>query len=192
MYVPLGRVDQPNRLGHMSYVVRTAASPQVVVPAMREVLRAADPNLPLGTISTMDQIVLASVGDRLFQTRILGVFAVLALLLAATGVYGVTAYSVNERTRELGIRMALGARAEQLARMTLGRVLKLVIPGLLLGSVAAVAAGRLIAASLYEVTPGDPVTLIGVGLLLGGVAISAALVPTRRATRINPVEVLSG
>ncbi len=192
MYVPLGQIDRADYLSHMSYVVRTAASPGVVAPAMREVLRDADPNLPPGTISSMDQIVLASIGDRLFQTRILGVFAVLALLLAAVGVYGVTAYSVSERTRELGIRMALGARAEQVARMTLGRVLILVVPGLLLGSAAALAATRLIAASLYEIAPGDPVTFIGVALLLGGVAVIAALVPVRRATRINPVEVLSG
>ena len=140
----------------------------------------------------MDRLVLASVGDRLFQTRILGVFAVIALLLAAVGVYGVTAYSVSERRQELGIRMALGARAEQVAKMTLGQVLKLIIPGLLFGSAAALAAGRLIASSLYGVGPGDPVTFVGVALVLGAVAVIAALVPTRRATRINPVEVLSG
>jgi ABC-type antimicrobial peptide transport system permease subunit len=191
MYVPLEQIDRADYLGHMSYVVRTAESASAVAPAMREVLRGADANLPPGTISTMDQVVVASLGDRLFQTRILGVFAVLALLLAAVGVYGVTAYSVNERTQELGIRMALGARAEQVAKMTLVGVLRLVIPGLLLGSVAAVAAGRLIRASLYEVTPGDPLTLVGVVLLLGAVAIIAALVPTRRAIRINLVEVLS-
>ncbi len=191
MYVPLGQIDRADYLGHMSYVVRTSASPRVVAPAMREVLRDVDANLPPGTISTMDDVVLASMGDRIFQTRILGIFAALALLLAAVGVYGVTAYSVSERTQEVGIRMAFGARADQVARMTLGRVLTLVIPGLLLGSAAALAAGRLITASLYEVTPGDPATLVGVALLLGGVAIIAALVPTRRAIRINPVEVLS-
>ena len=114
------------------------------------------------------------------------------MLLAAVGIYGVTAYSVNERTQELGIRMALGARAGQVARMTLRQVLMLVIPGLLVGAGGAMAATRLIAASLYEVTPGDPATFFGVTLLLGAVAITAALVPTRRATRINPVEVLSG
>ena len=191
MYVPLEQIDRADYLGHMSYVVRTAASAGVIAPAMREVLRDADPNLPPGTISTMDEIVLASMGDRLFQTRILGIFAVLALLLAAVGVYGVTAYSVSERTQELGIRMALGARADQVVRMTLGGVLRLVVPGLLLGSAAALAATRLIAASLYEITPGDPATFIGVALLLGGVALVAALVPVRRATRINTFEVLS-
>ena len=140
----------------------------------------------------MDEVVLASIGDRIFQGRVLGVFAVLAMLLAAVGVYGVTAYSVSERTKEIGIRIALGARADQVARTTLAGVLKLVISGLLVGSAVALAATRLISVSLYEVTPGDPVTVIGVALSLGGVAVIAALVPTRRATRINPVEVLSG
>ena len=140
----------------------------------------------------MGDIVLASMGERIFQTRILGVFAVLALLLAATGVYGVTAYSVSERTHEIGIRMALGARRGQVAGMTLGRVLRLVIPGLVLGSAGGLAASRLIAASLYEIEPGDPATFVAVALLLGVVAIAAAIVPARRATRISPVEVLSG
>ena len=192
MYVPLPQIDNARYLNHMSYVVRTTASTRVVAPAMRTVLRDADPNLPAGTILSMDDVVVASVGDRLFQTRVLGVFAVLAMLLAAVGIYGVTAYSVAERTQEVGIRMALGARADQVARMTLGQVLRLVIPGLLVGVAAAMAATRFIAASLYEVSPGDPATFVGVTLLLGGVAVIAALVPIRRATRINPVEVLSG
>ncbi len=192
-YLPLAQeVERVWQLDHMSYVVRTATSPQAVAPAMRAVLRDADPNLPPGTISSMDDVILATMGERVFQTRILVVFAVLALLLAAVGVYGVTAYSVSERTYEIGIRMALGARTGQVAGMTLGRVLMLVIPGLLLGSAGGLAASRLIAASLYEVEPNDPATFVGVALLLVGVAITAALVPARRATRVNPVEVLSG
>ena len=190
--VSLAQITDARRLSHMDYVIRTAADTRVVAPAMRSVLQDADPNLPAGTISSMDDVVVASVGDRLFQTRVLGVFAVLAMLLAAIGIYGVTAYSVAERRQELGIRMALGARADQVAKMTLGQVLKLVVPGLLLGTAAAMVTSRFIAASLYEVAPGDPVTFVGVALLLGAVAIAAAIVPTRRATRINPVEVLSG
>ena len=191
-YLPVAQeVDRVWQLDHMSYVVRTAANPRAMAPAMRAVLRDADPNLPPGSISSMDEVILASMGERLFETRILGVFAVLALLLAATGVYGVTAYSVSERSHEIGVRMALGARAEQVAGMTLRRVLLLVVPGLLLGSAGGLAASRLIAASLYEIEPSDPATFFGVALLLGGVAITAALVPARRATRINPVEILS-
>jgi len=192
MYVPLAQIDNVRQLGHMSYVVRTEARARSVAPAMRDVLRTVDPSLPIGTISSMDEVVLASIGDRIFQGRVLGVFAVLAMLLAAVGVYGVTAYAVSEPTKEIGIRIALGARADQVARTTLAGVLKLVISGLLVGSAVALAATRLISVSLYEVTPGDPVTVIGVALSLGGVAVIAALVPTRPATRINPVEVLSG
>jgi len=191
-YLPLAQeVDRVWQLDHMSYVVRTAASPRGLAPAMRAVLREAGPSLPPGPILSMDDVILSSMGERVFQTRILVVFAVLALLLAAVGIYGVTAYSVSERTYEIGIRMALGARGGQVAGMTLGRVLMLVIPGLVLGSAGGLAASRLIAASLYEIEPSDPVTFVGVALLLGGVAITAALVPARRATRVNPVEVLS-
>jgi putative ABC transport system permease protein len=191
-YLPLAQeVDRVWQLDHMSYVVRTAASPRGLAPAMRAVLREAGPSLPPGPILSMDDVILSSMGERVFQTRILVVFAVLALLLAGVGIYGVTAYSVSERTYEIGIRMALGARGGQVASMTLGRVLMLVIPGLVLGSAGGLAASRLIAASLYEIEPSDPVTFVGVALLLGGVAITAALVPARRATRVNPVEVLS-
>ncbi len=190
MYLPLAQIDNASQVGHMSYVVRTAASRRAVAPAMRAVLRGADPNLPAGSISTMDEVVLASIGDRIFQTRILSVFAILALLLAAVGIYGVTAYSVSERAREIGIRIAVGARPEQVARMTLGRVMALVVPGLLLGSFAGLAATRLITASLYEIAPGDLVTFVGVALLLGGVSVAAALVPTTRAVCVDPMTAL--
>ena len=191
LYLPLRQNDNPPDLVHMQYVVRTMSSRRSVADAMRSVLREADPDLPIGSITTMDDVVVASIGDRLFETRILGTFAVLALLLAAVGIYGVTAYSVSERRHEIGIRMALGARAEQVAGKTLGRVLRLAVSGLALGSVGGWAATRLIDASLYGVGPGDPMTLVGVALLLGAVVVAAALVPTRRATQVDPVEVLS-
>jgi len=190
MYLPLAQIDNVSQFGHMSYVVRTAASRRAVAPAIRAVLRGADPNLPAGSISTMDEVVLASIGDRIFQTLILSVFAILALLLAAVGIYGVTAYSVTERAREIGIRIAVGARPEQVARMTLGRVMALVVPGFLLGSSAGLAATRLITASLYEIAPGDLVTFVGVALLLGGVSVAAALVPTTRAACVDPMTAL--
>ena len=191
VYVPVEQIGTNNTsLGHMRYVVRTEAGSRTVAPAMRAALKKADPNLPSGSISTMDDLVLATEGDRVFQTRILTVFAFLALLLAAVGVYGVTAYSVSERTHEIGVRVALGARPEQVVRMTLGRVSSLVVPGLLLGSVAGLAASRLIAASLFEVAPTDPLTFIAVALLLGGVSVAAALVPTIRAAKVDPLAAL--
>lgn len=190
MYVPLAQASYARQLSHMSYVVRTERSARTIAPAMRAVVREADPNLPVGSVSSMDELVLASLGDRLFQTRVLGLFAVLSMLLAAVGVYGVISHTVTERRRELGIRMALGARADQVASLTLRDVLKLVVPGLLLGGVVAAVTSSLIASALYDVTPRDPVTFAGVALLLGGAAIVAALIPVRRATRVDPMEVL--
>ena len=139
----------------------------------------------------MDQVVLSSLGERLFQTRVLGIFAALAVLLAAVGVYGVTANSVNERTREIGVRIALGARSGQVARLTLVRVLALVATGLFLGAVGGRAAAALLETSLYGVSPADPSTYAAVALVLTGVAVVAALAPIRRATRVSPMEVLS-
>ena len=190
LYMPLAQVDNEYELRHMQFVARTR-SPRTVAAAMRDVLREADPDLPIGSVSSMDDLVVESIGDRLFEARILGTFAVLALLLAAVGIYGVTAYSVSERRHEIGIRVALGARADQIAGMTVGRVMMLAAPGLLLGVGGGWLATRWIESSLYGVTRSDPLTLAGVALLLAGVAIAAALVPTRRATRVDPVDVLS-
>ncbi len=190
MYRPLAHAGRARELSQMSYIVRTEMVARAVAPAMRAVVREADPNLPASPVTSMDQRILASLGDRLFGTRVLGVFAVLSMLLAAVGVYGVISHTVTERRRELGIRMALGASADQVARLTLRDVLKLVVSGLVLGGVVAAATTRLIASALYEVPPRDPVTFVGVALLLGGAAIAAALVPVRRAARVDPVEVL--
>ena len=157
---------------------------------MRAIVRDADPNLFQGTVMSMDQVVLSTLGDRLFQTRVLGIFAALAVLLAAVGVYGVTAYSVSERTREIGIRIALGARSGQLAKLTLVKVIGLVMAGLFIGTAGGRAAAALLEASLYGVSPSDPLTYAGVALLLTGVAVVAALAPIRRATRVSPLEAL--
>jgi ABC-type antimicrobial peptide transport system permease subunit len=139
----------------------------------------------------MDDVVVATIGDRLFETRLLVTFATLALLLSAVGIFGVTAFSVAERTREIGIRRVLGARAGEVRSLVLRRVVALVVPGLLLGAVASAAATRVLESSLYGVTRGDPLTLLAVGLLLVGAAVVAALVPLIRATRVSPVAVLS-
>jgi len=190
MYRPFTQNDYAPQLHHMSYVVRTDVSAAGMAAAMREVVREADPDIPVGSVVSMDDVVLDSLGDRVFQMRVLGAFAILAMLLAAVGVYGVTAYSVSQRMRELGIRVAMGARGTQVAALTLRKALGLTVVGLLIGGGAAVVAARLIAASLYQVTPSDPVTLVVVALVLGGVAVGAALIPARRASRVDPVEVL--
>lgn len=189
LYVPVAQIDNPYELGHMQYVV-LASSPRSVVPAMRAAVRGADADLPVGSITTMDDDVVASIGDRLFEMRILAIFAVLALLLAAVGIYGVTAYAVSERTAEIGVRRALGAGGVQVAGMMLRCVLLLAVSGLLLGSLGGWLATRLIETSLYGVGPNDPMTFFGVILLLASVSAAAGLVPTRRAMRVSPSEVL--
>jgi putative ABC transport system permease protein len=192
IYQPLTQVASQFFLGHMNFVIRSTAGPAAIAPLVRGVVREVDPNLAVRTVATMDRVVLASVGDRLFQSRLLGAFSVLALLLAAVGIYGVMAYSVAERRHEIGIRLALGAHAGRVVRMVLGRTLALVIPGVVVGSVCALAVTRVLARLLFEIAPTDPPTFAGVALLLSAVAIGAAFIPARRAARVDPVQALRG
>jgi putative ABC transport system permease protein len=192
VYQPLDQVTHPFFLGSMNFVVRAAGGLEATAPAIRDVMRDADPQLPVHTIGTMDRLVLSTVGERLFQTRLLGVFSVLALLLAAVGIFGVMAYAVTERRHEIGIRIALGARATDVVGMVLRRTLTLVVPGVVLGTVCALAVTRVLTRLLFDVDPTDPATFVAVAALLGAVAIMAAVIPARRAGRVNPVEVLRG
>lgn len=138
----------------------------------------------------MDQIVSASIADRRFSTLLLGIFAGLALLLAAVGIYGVISYTVAQRTRELGIRMVLGAGRADVLRVVVTQSMLPVLAGLAIGLAASFGLTRLMAGMLYGVNAGDPVTLIGVTLALAAVALIATLVPARRATRVAPMVAL--
>jgi predicted permease len=191
VYLPVHEIEDPFYVGHARYVIRTPLIHEFVVPAVRQVLLDLDPMLATGPISSMDDVVVASIGDRLFETRILVSFASLALLLAAVGIFGVTAFSVNERMREIGIRRALGAEAMQVTSLVLRRVIMLVLPGLVLGVAGSATASGLLESSLYGVERGDPLTLLTVGLLLICASIVAAWIPLRRATGVSPVVVLS-
>jgi putative ABC transport system permease protein len=191
VYLPSHEIEDPFYVAHARYVLRTSLPPSSVIPEVRRVLAAVDPMLATGAITTMDEVVVATIGDRLFETRLLATFAALALLLAAVGIFGVTAFSVAERTREIGIRRVLGAEAGEVRSLVLRRVVALVVPGVLLGGVASAVLSGVLESSLYGVTRGDPLTLVVVGLLLVGAAVVAALVPLRRATRVSPVAVLS-
>ena len=132
----------------------------------------------------------SSEGERLFEAQLLAASAAAALALAMIGVYGVSAHAVNLRTREIAVRMALGARSPTVTAMVLRQTLMLVLPGLVVGSLASLMATRAIEGSLYGVAAADPVTYAGVALLLGAVAMAAVLVPLRRATGIDPAAVL--
>jgi predicted permease len=190
IYQPISQLTQTFFLDHMSFVIRAAGEPASLVPAMRQAMRDVDPSQPIGSIGTMDSAIAATVAEPLFQARLIGVFSVFALLLAAIGIYGVVAYSVAERTHEIGIRVALGAASADVIGMVLRRILALVVPGLATGILGALAATRVLGSLLFEVRPNDPATLVGVAGLLAMVAIVAGLVPARRASRVDPLVAL--
>ena len=190
IYLPIQQLTQTFFLEHMSFVVRTASDPAVLLPAMRRALRDVDPDQPIGSIGTMESAISATVAEPLFQARLIAAFSVVALVLAAIGIYGVVAYSVAERTHEIGIRVALGAGHANVVGMVLRRLLVLLVPGVALGVIGALAATRVLSSLLFETRPNDPVTFVGVAALLAIVAIVAGLVPARRASRVDPLVAL--
>jgi putative ABC transport system permease protein len=171
-------------------VIRTDAPAQTVVGSIKESVWEVDPSLPVANIATMDQVVQNSVAPRRFNTLLLALFAALALALAAIGVYGVVSYSVSQQTREIGIRMALGAQRRDVLRIVLGRGAGLIGVGICIGLAAALATTRVMATLLYGVTASDFPTLACVAALLALVALAACYIPARRAMNVDPVEAL--
>jgi predicted permease len=174
----------------MTYAVRTRGDPTAVVGAIRSRLREIDPDLPMFGVRPMTDLVSDSAARARLYAILLGVFAGLALLLAAVGMYGVMAYVVARRTPEFGVRIALGAKTADILGLVLRRGVLLSLLGVGIGLAGALAASRALSALLYGVTPTDPVTLIAVPVVLTGVAIAACLVPARRATATDPMSVL--
>jgi putative ABC transport system permease protein len=156
----------------------------------RAVLRDLDAELPIPAFRSMEDIVSGSVGQRRFQMNIVLMFAVAGLLLASVGIYGVVAYSVTQRTNEMGIRMALGAKAGAIRGLVVRQGLLPLVPGLVAGILGSIGTERFVSALLYGITPRDPLTIAGVALLLTVVGVAASYLPARRATRINPVTAL--
>ena len=169
-----------------SIVLRTAGDPDAILAAARERVRQLDPALPLARVTTLERLAADTVAQPRFYMLLLGGFAALALVLAAVGVYGVIAYAVGRRTREIGVRMALGATSRRVLRDVVLRALALGGAGLAVGLVGALAATRLLRSQLYEVAPTDPATFAAVAVLLLLVAVAAAWVPARRASRVSP------
>ena len=172
------------------FVARSGGDPLAMVPAVRSAVSKPGNDQPVYSVRTMEQIISASIADRRFSMLLLGAFAGLALLLAAVGIYGVISYSVAQRTREIGIRMALGASQADVLKAVVGQGMFPVSVGLTIGLAASFGLTHVMAGMLYGVKAGDPVTLICVALALAAVALIAIVVPARRATRIAPVAAL--
>jgi putative ABC transport system permease protein len=171
-------------------VVRTASDPAGLAQSAITEVHKFDATLPVTHVMTLDNLLSDSVSPRRFSTFLLGVFAGLALLLAAVGIYGVMSYVVSLRTNEIGIRMALGAQPRDIWRLVIGRGAQLAFAGVALGLLGALALTKLISSLLYAVKPTDPVTFGGVALLLVSVALLACYVPARRAMRVDPMVAL--
>jgi predicted permease len=173
----------------LSVVVRAAVPPSSLIPAMRQTVRSLDPQLPVD-FRTLDQIFSSSLDQRRFSLVIFGVFGAVALLLAAMGIYGVTTYAVAQRTQEIGIRMALGARMIDVLKMILRSAMTLALIGAAIGLAGALALTRLMSALLFGVTPTDLPTFAVVAVGLIAVALIACYLPARRATKVDPLVAL--
>lgn len=171
----------------MYLAVRTAGEPSSLVGAIRHEVQEIDREQPLADIATMEELVATSLSQSRFSTLLLGIFAGVALILAAVGIYGVMAYSVAQRIHEIGIRVALGAQAGDVVRLVIKQGLMLTIAGVATGIGAALIATRVMTSLLYEVTPTDPLTFAIIPIVLTGVALAASFVPARRATKVDPM-----
>jgi putative ABC transport system permease protein len=190
MYIPYRQLDPLLPVFQMSIVLRTAGNPLLQVAALRSSLTAIDPSQPLVKVRTMEDNMAASVAQPRFRTWLIGIFAALALTLAAVGIYGVMSYSVTQRTGEIGIRVALGAQSGDVFRIILGEALRLALIGVAVGFAGALILTRLLTSFLYGTSASDPLTFISVALLLIGISAAAAFFPAGRATQVDPIVAL--
>jgi predicted permease len=189
IYRPYLQVSSPFFLSHMTFVVRTALPPESVAAGMRGILRDVDKSRPIA-IASMDSLIAATTAESRFQTRLLTTFALIALALTIVGTYGVLAYSVAQRTQEIGVRMALGARSADVLQMLLKKALVLISAGIVLGGAGAFTLTRVLTGFLFEVKPSDLPTLAAVALILALATLAACYVPARRAMRVDPIVAL--
>ena len=174
----------------MSIVVRTGSNPLNLVAAMKSQIQEIDKDLPIADVKTMRQLLSESVSGRRFNMLLLAVFAGVALVLAAVGIYGVMSYSVTQRTHEIGIRMALGAQTSDVLKLVVGEGMLLALAGVTIGLVASLFLTRLISTLLFGVSATDPITFALISVMLTGVALAASLVPARRAIKVDPMVAL--
>ena len=174
----------------MTLVLRAQGEPTAIANAARNVIRTLDPEQPVADVRPMESLIGTSVARARFNTLLLTIFAVVALLLASLGIYGVVAYSVAQRTREIGVRMALGARRMDVLRLVVRRGMTLALGGVAIGVAASFALTRLMETLLFNVSATDPLTFAGIPLLLIFVALLACLIPARRAAKVDPMVAL--
>ena len=174
----------------MTILVRTSNDPLAMVSAARNELQQIDPELPMAAVAPMDQLLADSLSRSRFTMLLLGIFAAVALVLAAVGIYGLIAYSVTQRTQELGIRIALGAQRRDVLRLVLGQGTRLTLLGVTVGVLAGLGFARLLSTLLFGVSATDPLTFACVAALLGLVGLAACYIPARRATRVDPIVAL--
>jgi putative ABC transport system permease protein len=173
--------------GAMTVVIKAAGDPQQLINSVRQTIAAVDPDQPIYSVRTMGDIRAESVAPERLNLTLMGIFAGIALVLSIVGIYGVMSYAVTQRTHEIGIRMAVGASPRQVFKLILGQGMILAVIGVVLGLVGAFALTRLMVTMLFDVTPTDPATFIGVAALLIAVALVACFIPGRRATKVEPV-----
>jgi len=187
MYLTFPQVTSRFFLSETTYVVRSGLDPRQIAPAMREVLHSVDPNQPSKSIAPVADLLSAATAEPRFEAWLIGSLSLLALLLAAIGVYGVLACAVAERTREIGIRMALGAARSDVIGMVLRRTVIIAFAGVAAGTAGAFALTRVLDKLLFDIKPGDPATFLAGAALLTAVALVAALAPARRASSVDPL-----
>jgi putative ABC transport system permease protein len=194
LYFPLDQVSTPSTGGWNSFpmtlVVRSSSGSAGIVSAVSNAVHAVDPDMPLRDILTMEDLVANSISQQRFNMMLLGGFAALALLLAAVGIYSVLSYSVKQSVREIGIRLALGARLGDVLRGVVVEGMKPALLGAAIGAAGALALGRFLSSLIYDVRPSDPITFLAVAILLAAVALLACVIPAYRATKVDPMVAL--
>jgi putative ABC transport system permease protein len=186
MYLPLAQNPQPS----LTLVLRTVGDPLDMAPALREAMRAVDPTLALFEVGSAERALATSLEERRFTLLLLASFAFVALTLAAVGIYGVVSYAVSERTREVGVRIALGAQPRDVFRMVVWQGMALSVAAIAAGTAAALALGRVMERLLFGVAARDPLTFVAVAAILLATAFGASAVPALRATRVDPTTAL--
>jgi predicted permease len=193
-YIPLEQTPAPvwgGLGGALTIIARTASAPATMERPIRAAVAAVDPSLPIAQVATMDDQVRTSRATARYNTLLLCALGVIALALASVGVYGVIAYSVAQRTREIGLRMALGATPSAIGALVVRQGLAPIVLGAVIGGALSVATTRLLRDQLYGVGPGDPTTIVAIAVLLLVVSLLAACIPTRRAMSVSPVTALT-